>query len=108
MPVFAKSVHLSVCGCTALVDLGRYVHTEQHKQNKRTQTSMPQVGFKITILVFVRAKTVHALDRASTVIGVREVYVENISPRTTIQLLYHYHGLHRELNAYRGMWSCLF
>jgi hypothetical protein len=30
---------------------------------------MPQVGFKLTIPVFKRAKTVHALDRAATVIG---------------------------------------
>jgi hypothetical protein len=39
-------------------------------QNKRTQTSMPLVGFEPTIPVFERAKTVHALDRATTVIGV--------------------------------------
>jgi hypothetical protein len=26
-----------------------YLHTEQHKQNKRAQTSMPQVGFQPTI-----------------------------------------------------------
>jgi hypothetical protein len=30
---------------------------------------MPQVGFQPTIPVFERAKTVHALDRAATVIG---------------------------------------
>jgi hypothetical protein len=30
---------------------------------------MPQVGFELTISVFERAKTVHALDRAATVIG---------------------------------------
>jgi hypothetical protein len=30
---------------------------------------MPQVGFEPTILVFERAKTVHVLDRAATVIG---------------------------------------
>jgi hypothetical protein len=38
-------------------------------QNKRTQTSMPQVGFEPTIPVFERAKTVYALDRAATVVG---------------------------------------
>jgi hypothetical protein len=38
-------------------------------QNKRTQTSMPRVGFEATITVFERAKTVHALDRAATVIS---------------------------------------
>jgi hypothetical protein len=30
---------------------------------------MPSVGFEPTILVFERVKTVHALDRAATVIG---------------------------------------
>jgi hypothetical protein len=35
-------------------------------QNKRTQTSMPLVGFEPTIPAFKRAKTVHALDRAAT------------------------------------------
>jgi hypothetical protein len=30
---------------------------------------MPQVGFELTTLVFERAKTVHALDRATIVIG---------------------------------------
>jgi hypothetical protein len=31
---------------------------------------MPRVGYEPTIPVFERAKTVHALDRAATVIGV--------------------------------------
>jgi hypothetical protein len=30
---------------------------------------MPQVGFRPTIPVFERAKTVHALDRAANMIG---------------------------------------
>jgi hypothetical protein len=38
-------------------------------EKKRTQTSMPQVGFEHTIPIFKRAKTVHALDRAAAVIG---------------------------------------
>jgi hypothetical protein len=38
-------------------------------QNKPTHTSMPRVGFVPTIPAFERAKTVHALDRAATVIG---------------------------------------
>jgi hypothetical protein len=50
---------------------GRYLHTGQHKQNKRTQTSMSQVGFELTIPVFERAKTVDGLDRAATVIGLK-------------------------------------
>jgi hypothetical protein len=40
-------------------------------QNKRGQTAIPRVGFETTTLVFERAKTVHALDRAATVIGLR-------------------------------------
>jgi hypothetical protein len=44
-------------------------HTGQHKQNKRTQTSMSQVEIEPTIPMFEREKTVHAQDRASTVIG---------------------------------------
>jgi hypothetical protein len=38
-------------------------------QNKRTQTSMPRVEFEPTTPVFERAKKVHVLDRAATVIG---------------------------------------
>jgi hypothetical protein len=48
---------------------GRYLHTEQHKENKRTQTYMPRVGFERMTPLFELAKTVHALDRAATVIG---------------------------------------
>jgi hypothetical protein len=44
---------------------GRYLHT----RNKRIQTSMSQVGFEHTAPTFERAKTVHALDRAASVIG---------------------------------------
>jgi hypothetical protein len=36
---------------------GRYLHTEQHKQNKRTQTSMPWVRFEPTIPAFEHAET---------------------------------------------------
>jgi hypothetical protein len=45
-------------------------HRTAQTQNKRTQKSMPQVGFEPTIPVFERAKTVHALGRAATVIGI--------------------------------------
>jgi hypothetical protein len=90
--------HCSIYGSTALVDFrlffsfvmytqtlellgrgispsqGRHLHTEQHKQNKRIQTSMPGVGFEPTIPVFERAKTVHTLDHAATVIGPKPFY----------------------------------
>jgi hypothetical protein len=48
---------------------GFYLHTTTQTQNKRTQTSMPLVGLEPTIPVSERTKTVHALDRAATVIG---------------------------------------
>jgi hypothetical protein len=44
-------------------------HRTTQTQNKRTQASMSRVGFKPTIPVFDRAKTVHALDPAAIVIG---------------------------------------
>jgi hypothetical protein len=40
-------------------------------QNKRIQTSMSQVRFEPTIPVFEQPKTVHALDCAANVIGIR-------------------------------------
>jgi hypothetical protein len=44
-------------------------HRTTQTQNIHTQTSMPRVVFEPTIPVFERVKTVHALDRAPTVIG---------------------------------------
>jgi hypothetical protein len=44
---------------------GLYLRT----QNKRRETSMPRVGFEPTIPAFERAKTIHALDHAASVIG---------------------------------------
>jgi hypothetical protein len=44
-------------------------HRTSQTQNKRTQTSMPRVGFEHTIPMFERTKTVHALDPTATVIG---------------------------------------
>jgi hypothetical protein len=48
---------------------GCYLHRTTQTQNKRTQTSMLWVGFEPTIPAFERAKTVHALDRATTLSG---------------------------------------
>jgi hypothetical protein len=39
---------------------------------------MPQVEFQPTIPVFEPAKTVHALDRAATVIGLPFIHTYNI------------------------------
>jgi hypothetical protein len=37
---------------------------------------MPRVGFEITTPVFERAKTVHALDRAATVIAIDLLFIQ--------------------------------
>jgi hypothetical protein len=44
-------------------------HRTTQTQNKRTQTSMPRVGFEPTNPVFERAKMVHVSEHAATVIG---------------------------------------
>jgi hypothetical protein len=84
----------SIWLCSPLLDLGRFfsffilytvsrtpwtgdqpvalplsIHRTTQTQNKRTQTSMPLVGFEPTIPVFEQEKTVRASDRAATVIG---------------------------------------
>jgi hypothetical protein len=49
---------------------GRYLQTEQHKHRINAHRyPCLWVGFEPTIPAFERAKTVHALDRAATVIG---------------------------------------
>jgi preprotein translocase subunit SecG len=53
-------------------------HRTKQTRNKRTQTSMPQIGFEPAIPVFERAKTVHALDRATTVIVFLFIYLTKI------------------------------
>jgi hypothetical protein len=49
-------------------------HRTTQTQNIRTHTSMSQVEFEPTIPVLERAKTVHALDCAATVIGLTWIY----------------------------------
>jgi hypothetical protein len=44
-------------------------HGTTQTLNKCTQTSMPRVGFEPKVPVSKQAKTVHALDRAATVIN---------------------------------------
>jgi hypothetical protein len=74
--LFTQFVRLLVWGIRP--SQGRYLHTEQHTQNKRTQTSMPEVGFEPTTPVFERAKTVHASDGGATVIGsLTRIVLEN-------------------------------
>jgi hypothetical protein len=62
------------------------IHRTTQTQNKRTQTFMPKVDFEPTIPVFERAKTVHALDRAATVIGLFSVYFTYIKKKIRNQL----------------------
>jgi hypothetical protein len=45
------------------------IHRTTETQNKRTQTSIPRVGFEPTIPAFERGKKVHVLDRAAAMIG---------------------------------------
>jgi hypothetical protein len=52
---------------------GRYLHSTTQTQNILRQTSMPSAGFEPTIPAFDWAKTVHALERAATVIGTLSV-----------------------------------
>jgi hypothetical protein len=44
-------------------------HLSTQTQNKRSQTSMPRVGFETMVPAIERMKTVHALNRTATVIG---------------------------------------
>jgi hypothetical protein len=46
-------------------------HGTTQTHNKHTQTSMPRLGLEPTTPAFERAKTVHALDRAGTVVGLQ-------------------------------------
>jgi hypothetical protein len=48
--------------------------TTQTESTHTMQISMSWVGFKPTIPAFKRAKTVHALDRAASVIGPIIIY----------------------------------
>jgi hypothetical protein len=88
------SIYLFIYGSTSLVDIGSFfrflilytagrthctgdqpvarplsAHRTAKTKNNRTQTSMPQTGFEPTTPVFQRKKSVHALDRAVTMIG---------------------------------------
>jgi hypothetical protein len=59
----------SLDGGSARRKVVTYTQDNTKTQNKFVQTSMSRVGFELTTLVFERAKTIHALDRAATVIG---------------------------------------
>jgi hypothetical protein len=61
---------LRLAGITVEVFLPACTRGRHRINAHRTQTSMPPVGFEPTISVLERAKTVRALDRAATAIGV--------------------------------------
>jgi hypothetical protein len=65
--IFRQSVGL--LGRVIRLSQGHYLHRTTQTQKKRRQTSMPRLGFEPITPVFERAKTVHALDGAVTVIG---------------------------------------
>jgi hypothetical protein len=52
-----------------------YKTTQTQNTRKRTQTSMPRMGFEPTIPAFERARTVHASGRAATAIGRPIIYL---------------------------------
>jgi hypothetical protein len=56
----SRSIHRGVrlLGRGISPSQGRYLHTRQHKQNKRTHTLTPWVGFEPSIPAFERKKTV--------------------------------------------------
>jgi hypothetical protein len=43
---------------------GRYLHTGQHKHNKRTQISMPGMGFEPTTPMFERANAIDVIPHS--------------------------------------------
>jgi hypothetical protein len=66
----SPTLHLSVSldGKSTCHKAATYTQSN-NKQNKRTQMPIPWVGFEPMIPMFEEAKTVHALGRAATVIG---------------------------------------
>jgi hypothetical protein len=78
-------------------------HRTTQTQNKRTQTTIPRMGFEPTTIEFEQAKTGHTLDRAATVIGcltipLLEVYYEMYTIaflKTTTQKLTYQNYIYR-------------
>jgi hypothetical protein len=74
-------------------------HRTALTQNTRRQTSMPGVGFEPTILVFERAKTVHAFDRAVTVMDTGLLQLVNTKNYSAIA---NSHTLHFRVRVLTG------
>jgi hypothetical protein len=67
---------------------------------------MPRVGFEPTIPVFERAKTVHALDRAATVIGYASPYTETLFPDILTQC-WSFSARDHDLTCVKALWLSL-
>jgi hypothetical protein len=65
-------------------------HRTTQTQNKSTQISMPWVGFEPTILVFERAKTVYAIDRASTMVYRTTWKSQNVARNEAVTFKFHW------------------
>jgi hypothetical protein len=64
---------------------GHCLHRTTQSRNKRTQTSMPRVGFEPTIQVFERAKTVHGLIRTATMIFIG-YYITGVTEEVSLNI----------------------
>jgi hypothetical protein len=76
--------------------LGRVISPSQGRyltqtQNKHRETSMPRVGFEPTIPASERAKKVHALDRATTVVSFTHYLTIIIILSIWSRFLFHQH-----------------
>jgi hypothetical protein len=76
--------------------VARLLPTQRTTQTQKilTQTSMPRVGFEPMIPVFERAKMVHGLDRAATVIGISFLLGHNIQLNTLYSDTLNLHSSH--------------
>jgi hypothetical protein len=82
--IFTQAIEL--LGRVISPSQGRYLHTEK----THIQTSMPWMGFEPTIPAFELAKTVNAVDRAATQIGIRGLISRQILKYKIIKQLLQY------------------
>jgi hypothetical protein len=73
-PIFRKRnlicrQSLALLGPGICLSQGLYLHGQTQTPNKSRHTSMPRVGFELTISVSGWYKTVHALDCAAVLIS---------------------------------------
>jgi hypothetical protein len=87
---------LGALGCGISPSQGCYLHRGQHKHRINAHRHPPRVGFEPTIRVFERAKTVHALDYATTVIGIFNsgAIIFQCEPNTSMENISKLHNFH--------------